>query len=254
VIRVVRLLLVVALIGLVGCNQAATGLPPGGPASPATAPVPAATSPAPAATPGRAVATAGPKQAERSPVTPADRLAGVRSNSVRWKSGGRLRTVPGSSKAPGRGRVYQVRVQVESGLDIDRTAFATFVLATLNDQRSWTEHGRRRFARTDGPADITVVLASPQTSAAICAPLRTYGKLSCRTGSRAVLTLYRWIKAIGEYSGDRTGYRHYVVNHEVGHVLGHGHQYCAGRGKLAPLMMQQTKGLKGCRPNPWPHP
>jgi hypothetical protein len=128
------------------------------------------------------------------------------------------------------------------------------VLATLNDRRSWTEKGRRRFARTDAAADVRVILASPATSAAICRPLRTFGKLSCREGSAAVLTMYRWLKAIPEYAGNHDGYRRYVVNHEVGHALGHGHQYCGGRGRMAPVMMQQTKGLKGCRPNPWPHP
>jgi hypothetical protein len=134
--------------------------------------------------------------------------------------------------------------------------FAKFVLATLNDKRSWTENGTRTFARTDqgADADFSVVLASPQKSADMCEPLKTFGKLSCHEGDDAVLTMYRWVKGIPDYHGDVTGYRHYVVNHEVGHALGHGHQYCAGKGKLAPLMMQQTKGLLGCRPNPWPFP
>ena len=183
-----------------------------------------------------------------------DRRAGVRSLSVAASGSGRLKVVPGRSAAPGRGRVYRIRVEVESGLDVDRAAFAAYVLATLNDRRSWTENGRRRFARTDGAADIRVVLASPKLSAAICRPLRTFGKLSCRQGDQAVLTTYRWVKAIPEYAGDRDGYRHYVVNHEVGHALGHPHEYCAGKGRMAPVMMQQTKGLQGCRPNPWPHP
>jgi hypothetical protein len=191
-----------------------------------------------------------------SALSASDRLAGLRSTKVPWSAGGTLRVVPGQSAAPGRGRVYTVRVEVETGLDIDRTAFAKFVLATLNDKRSWTEHGKRTFARTDAAtADIQVVLASPAKSASMCLPLRTFGKLSCREGANtAVLTDYRWVKAIEEYSGNHDGYRHYVINHEVGHVLGHGHEYCAGKGELAPLMMQQTKGLKGCRPNPWPHP
>ena len=49
-------------------------------------------------------------------------------------------------------------------------------------------------------------------------------------------------------------YRHMVVNHETGHWLGHGHLGCAGRGRPAPVMMQQSKGLAGCRHNPWPLP
>jgi hypothetical protein len=148
----------------------------------------------------------------------------------------------------------KVRIEVEKGLRLDRPAFARFVLDTLNDPRSWGHGGSRTFARTDGAADVRVVMASPDTSARLCRPLITRGTLSCRSGDRAVLTLYRWVKAIPDYGKDRNGYRQYVVNHEVGHALGHGHEFCPGRGKRAPVMMQQTKGLLGCRKNPWPYP
>ncbi|MEP7333809.1 MAG: DUF3152 domain-containing protein, partial [Terracoccus sp.] len=51
---------------------------------------------------------------------------------------------------------------------------------------------------------------------------------------------------------DVASYRIYLVNHEVGHGIGHGHLQCAGKGTPAPVMMQQTYGLDGCTAWPWP--
>jgi hypothetical protein len=48
-------------------------------------------------------------------------------------------------------------------------------------------------------------------------------------------------------------YRTYLVLHEFGHALGLGHRPKA-LGPDAPIMMQQTLGLKGLRPNVWPLP
>ena len=161
--------------------------------------------------------------------------------------------VPGSQPAPGDGEERAVRVEVEGGVDVDPEAFARFVLETLNDPRSWSHDGLT-FSRTDGDADVVVVLASPQTSAAMCQPLVTYGKLSCRRGPQAIITTYRWVNGMEDYGDDLTGYRRYVVNHEVGHVLGHGHVSCPAPGEPAPVMQQQTKDVDPCEPNPWPYP
>jgi hypothetical protein len=204
---------------------------------------------------GSATPTAAPsRKRSGASVSAADRRAGIRSRRVVDRLSGRLVTVRGSATAPGKGRVMRIKVQVESGLPVDGRAFAAFVMDTLNDPRSWGRGGRRTFARTDGAYDVRVVLASPQTSRAMCRPLETLGRLSCRSGDAAVLTYYRWVNAHPDYGRDRTGYRNYVVNHEIGHALGHGHVGCPGRGEPAPVMMQQTKGLVGCEPNPWPFP
>ena len=161
-------------------------------------------------------------------------------------------TVPGRQAAPGRGHVFTFGVQVEQGLPIDGQRFAQFVFATLNDPHSWGHGGKMTFARTDGPPNFRVVLASPATSAGMCAPMNTGGTLSCHNGNAAILTIYRWVHGTPDYGANLLGYRHYLVNHEVGHWLGHGHEMCPGPGKVAPVMMQQTKGLKGCAQNPWP--
>ena len=46
-------------------------------------------------------------------------------------------------------------------------------MATLNDPRSWGRGRSTSFARTDGDAEMRVLLASPKTVDALCAPLRT---------------------------------------------------------------------------------
>jgi hypothetical protein len=190
--------------------------------------------------------------AEPQPPSP-DELAGVRSRAVLPRGAGGTVVVPGSVPAPGPGEEQRVRVEVEGGLDVDGAAFAGFVMATLNDPRSWVHDGLA-FSRTDGEADVVVVLASPETSAAMCAPMVTRGRLSCRQGPRAIITMYRWVNGTQDYGGDLTGYRHYVLNHEVGHVLGHGHVACPATGAPAPVMQQQTLDVDPCVPNAWPYP
>jgi hypothetical protein len=248
------LLVASACSGTSGTGPAAAALPDGSSATPPGVPTPDAEADPSADPSGSLGATPTTAPSRKRSVSAADRLAGIESRRVVDRLGGRLVTVRGSSKAPGEGRVTRIKVQVESGLPVDGQAFAKFVMSTLNDSRSWGHDGSRTFARTDGAYDVRIVLASPETSRSMCRPLETLGRLSCRSGDAAVLTYYRWVNAIPDYGRDRTGYRHYVVNHEVGHALGHGHVSCPGRGKPAPVMMQQTKGLLGCEPNPWPFP
>ncbi|WP_433306965.1 DUF3152 domain-containing protein [Actinoplanes sp. CA-030573] len=155
------------------------------------------------------------------------------------------------------GRLLRYRVAVERDIDgVGAGAFAEMVSETLGDARGWTAGGKFRFRRV-GPgqrADFTVYLATPDTRDKLCAE-GTDGYTSCRNGGNVVLNVARWVKGVPRYgAGSLATYRQYMVNHEVGHKLGNGHQLCPGPGRAAPVMQQQTLGLHGCRPNPWPYP
>ena len=167
---------------------------------------------------------------------------------------GELVVVPGSSAVSGSGPLRRFSVEVEAGLGETGPAFARAVERVLFDARSWGGGGRLAFQRvSSGPVAFRVVLAAPATTDRLCRPLRTGGVLSCYMNGRAVLNAMRWFEgAANAYPGDLAGYRTYMVNHEVGHALGHGHRFSCGADGLAAVMIQQTKGLRGCRKNPWP--
>ncbi|MFC7491807.1 MULTISPECIES: DUF3152 domain-containing protein [unclassified Knoellia] len=155
-------------------------------------------------------------------------------------------------------RTVRVGFQVESGSGVDAAQAATIISATLGDERGWQTRDQVRFravspaAVAAGDVDITIVLASPNLTDDLCAPLRTRGEVSCFNLRKVVLNTRRWTAGVPGYGKDLAAYRQYMVNHEVGHGLYHGHVECPGKGTLAPIMLQQSKGLDGCRPNAWP--
>jgi len=173
---------------------------------------------------------------------------------------GTFAVVPGTSAPSGAGPETLYRVEVEGGLGVDAEAVARQVEATLADPRSWGGHGRLGVRRVDASVPrsrlaFRVLLASPDTTDELCAQLDTRGRFSCAAdGNRAVLNARRWLTGVPDYAGHLDEYREYMVNHEVGHTLGHGHQMCPGAGRPAPVMQQQTKGLNGCARNSWPFP
>jgi hypothetical protein len=145
-------------------------------------------------------------------------------------------------------------VQIEQGIPTDARDFAIQVHTTLTDHRGWQglDHVAFVAVTSAAAAAIIVTLATPRTTDQLCAPLDTGGWLDCFNGGRAVINSDRWFVGSANYGGDLADYRHELVNHEVGHGLGHDHRYCPGPGELAPVMQQQTISLQGCRPNPWP--
>jgi hypothetical protein len=167
---------------------------------------------------------------------------------------GAFAVASGQSGRVGTGRLIRYTVEVEEGLPFSPADVASVVDATLADPRSWIGSGEHAFERTSTDGDVRVLLATPTTTDALCEPLRTRGEVSCRNGDMVVINARRWAFGIDAYGDDLAAYRQYVVNHEMGHAIGFGHVSCPGSDELAPVMLQQTYGLDGCLPNPWPFP
>jgi hypothetical protein len=170
---------------------------------------------------------------------------------------GRFVTAPGGSAPVGAGRIYRYQVVVEEGAGVPPEQFAAAVERTLAEPRGWTASRKWGFQRvSSGASDVTVHLATPATTDRLCdaAGVETRGEVSCRGGRNVVINLRRWLTAVPHYADALDDYRHMVVNHEMGHFLGHGHVKCGRAGTPAPVMQRQTFGLEGCTRNPWPFP
>nr|WP_245646308.1 DUF3152 domain-containing protein [Nocardiopsis trehalosi] len=233
-----EILLGLAVLAAGGGLLVVDRMAPGPPEADGAADPPSTPSPTPSASP-----SAEPPVLLRSVVEEVD------------EAGGDLRVVDGSGATVGDGPEHTYLVEVEDGLPGDPEDFAAAVEQILGDERGWTGGDDVALRRVDsGPADIRVALAAPATVDAMCAPLRTNGYVSCTQNGRAIINQNRWVSGVEHFDGDLETYRTYVVNHEVGHALGHGHVGCPGAGEPAPVMQQQTFGLDGCAPNGWVHP
>lgn len=170
-------------------------------------------------------------------------------------STGRFTIASGRSEQVGAGPLRTFAVEVEDGMGIDAEEFAAEVERIVFDHRGWTSSGRVALQRLDSEhVSFRVSLASPETVDAACTPLRTVRRFSCWNGTRAMINVWRWHAGADAYGEDLVGYRTYLVNHEVGHALGHGHVDCPEPGQRAPVMMQQTISVGDCVANPWPFP
>lgn len=158
------------------------------------------------------------------------------------------------------GRAVRLSIEIENGLAIDEAEFASTVAGILSDSRGWQRADGVHFVpmtpdhvKAGASVDVRVTLATPTLTAKLCGPLRVSpANVSCWWGGRAVINLHRWLRGATTYGGELAAYRTYLINHEVGHGLGHRHVSCPGPGREAPIMVQQTLSLEGCRAWPWP--
>lgn len=152
-------------------------------------------------------------------------------------------------------RTHTYCVQLAGVAAGEQAAFARQAGDILNQLDGWALGGTVRFASRSSctGTGFTLWLASPARVDAFspgCSAL-----YSCRVGRNVIVNRDRWLGSTASWrnaGGALDDYRTMVVDHEVGHWLGYGPSSCPGSGQAAPVMMQQSISLQGCRPNPRP--
>ena len=124
-----------------------------------------------------------------------------------------------------------------------------FMQEVLDDERAW----RVKFQRVDKNPDF-LIFKTPGKVIDESYPPHIRGLSVCDRAEKPWKIHFRkenW-DAIPAPSGytSLAAYRVYVILHEFGHILGHGHARCLKPGP-APVMMQQTVGTGVCYPDPW---
>lgn len=139
----------------------------------------------------------------------------------------------------------------------DEKEFRDTVVKILNDPRGWKKYGYR-FYESPNADSINIRLES--AAEALCG----FPNLSCwRKNHKDIIINYdNWMgKSKSKLPIDR--YRNYVINHEVGHALGHSHnkcpiEECKKRNMIdcpASIMQQMSRGpdvIKPCIESDWP--
>ena len=133
--------------------------------------------------------------------------------------------------------------------------FSNAVFRILNSEHGWARAGAIFEPSTDGNCDFDIVLAQASTLptfSSVCSE-----QYSCRVGNNVIINDDRWNSGTDVWmsgGGDLARYRTMMINHEVGHRLGHidNEMTCAGAGQAAPLMQEQSIFLDGCAINEYP--
>ncbi|MFJ4779866.1 DUF3152 domain-containing protein [Streptomyces sp. NPDC088762] len=206
--------------------------------------------------PAPARSAAAPTPPGHGSPTPSPGGSGTPAAPVPVSGPGTFKASAASGSAQGKGTVRRWRIEVEEGSGVDPDSAAHAVEAILGDPRGWTRDPAYAFqlAGPGQPVDFTVKIATPTTTDRLCEVVtpELIGETNCRAGHTVVVNLKRWQEGSPQFSGPVEEYRALIVNHEVGHEIGRDHETCPGPGKPAPAMMQQIKGLLGCKANAWP--
>jgi len=139
------------------------------------------------------------------------------------------------------------KLSIESDIKRSLKNFKKDVDNILSHPKSW----KVNFIQDNINYDLEITLASAKNIKTYC----NFSGLSCAdpTNNKIWINNSRWINGAKPSKLSLKNYRIYLINHEVGHILGFRHAI-PKKNRKVPVMNQHTLGLKGGKPWMFPLP
>jgi hypothetical protein len=146
------------------------------------------------------------------------------------------------------------KIIVNKDTRVSESFFTKNVDNILTDPRTWKNYKFKRITDPKVKPYFLIILCRPEVIKKTCG----FHGLSCTNMKTKVVWINsnRYKRGAQKSGYNLTDYRIYLINHEVGHVLGKHHTKCSDKPKggsdKVPVMNQATKGIGKCKPNVWP--
>lgn len=145
--------------------------------------------------------------------------------------------------------MYTYSIEFDDSIVINRNLVVKKISNVLNDNKGWRRLGYD-FKFKEKNAKFKIKIVKEDKIVKIC----KFSGLSCADMSKNIIyiNIKRWRRGSKASKLSLDDYRTYIINHEIGHLLGRDHYQCGKSGTKVPVMVQQTLGISDCKPNPWP--
>jgi len=147
-------------------------------------------------------------------------------------------------------KTIKYNIIVPDKFKLDKKRVTEKINKVLCDKRGWLGHGYK-FKYSENSPKFTITFRTSADIRKTCG----FSGLSCADLEKGVVyfNIRRWKLGNTKSKLSLHQYRIYMINHEVGHMLGRGHvKFAQFSGGPCPVMVQQTLGIGKLEPNPWP--